>query len=87
MQARPPDTMENSADTRLATAPDSRSPSLGPPSTTAICTDEMRLRNSSGADVWLPPDSPVHFRGRSTPAGEPMPGPFFRACGPSAPRE
>jgi hypothetical protein len=27
MQARPPDTMENSADTRLATAPDSRSPS------------------------------------------------------------
>ncbi len=47
MHARPPEMIENSAELNVATAPDSRAPSRGPPRTTAICTDVARLRNRS----------------------------------------
>ena len=47
MQAMPPETMENSVEVKFATTPDSTSPRRGPPVTTAIWIDEIRLRNSS----------------------------------------
>ena len=47
----PPETIENSVEVRLATAPDSKSPSRGPPVTTAIWIAEMRLRYSSVIEV------------------------------------
>ena len=47
MQAMPPETMENSVEVKLATTPDSTSPRRGPPVTTAIWIDEIRLRYSS----------------------------------------
>ncbi|HUD36177.1 MAG TPA: MerR family transcriptional regulator [Streptosporangiaceae bacterium] len=51
MQARPPEMMENEVEVKVATTPDSSLPSVGPPSTTAIWTDEIRLRNSSGTEA------------------------------------
>jgi len=48
MQANPPEITANSVEAAVATAPASRSPSRGPPSTTAICREEMRERNASG---------------------------------------
>ena len=52
MQATPPDTIENVVDLAVATAPDSKAPSWGPPSTTAICTEAMRVRRASGTEDW-----------------------------------
>ena len=52
MQATPPDTMEKAVDVAVATAPDSKAPSWGPPSTTAICTEAMRVRRDSGTEDW-----------------------------------
>lgn len=51
MQATPPETMANSVDTAAATTPDSKPPSRGPPSTTAICTEAIRDRKAAGTDL------------------------------------
>lgn len=52
MQTTPPDTMEKVVDVAVATAPDSKAPSWGPPSTTAICTEAIRARRASGTEDW-----------------------------------
>ena len=51
MQASPPETTENSMLVAVATAPDSMSPSRGPPWTTAIWMEDIRLRKRSGMVV------------------------------------
>ena len=51
MQARPPETTENSMLVSVATAPDSMSPRRGPPCTTAIWMEDMRLRKRSGMEL------------------------------------
>ena len=52
MQASPPDTTDTVSPKAVATAPDSRSPSRGPPATTAICTPMSRPRIPSGPANW-----------------------------------
>ena len=52
MQARPPETTENSMLVAVAPPPDSMSPRRGPPWTTAIWIDDIRLRKRSGMLVW-----------------------------------
>ena len=51
-QSTPPDTTENCGDVTAATAPASRSPSRGPPLTTAPWMAESRPVNSSGTVNW-----------------------------------
>ena len=53
MQASPPDTTDAASPKAFATAPASRSPSRGPPATTAICTPISRPRIPSGPANWM----------------------------------
>ena len=45
MEASPSDTTEKVGETNVAIAPDSKSPSLGPPATTAVWMAFMRPRS------------------------------------------
>src|ERR1700761_108084 len=49
----PPETTENRGPAAPATAPDSRSPTRGPPVTTRLNTEDLRPRIRSGVTVWL----------------------------------
>src|ERR1700748_3760108 len=49
----PPETTENRGPAAPATAPDSRSPTRGPPVTTRVKTEDIRPRLRSGVTVWL----------------------------------
>src|SRR5437660_7607513 len=53
MHNSPPDTTENRTPAAPATAPDSTSPSRGPPVTTSENAADMRPRMWSGVTVWL----------------------------------
>jgi len=53
MQASPPETTDTVSPKAFATAPASRSPSRGPPATTAVCTPISRPRIPSGPANWM----------------------------------
>ena len=48
-----PDTTDVAAPKAAVTAPASKSPSRGPPATTAICTPDSRPRSASGTASWM----------------------------------
>jgi hypothetical protein len=53
MQIRPPDTTDVCTDVSRATVPASRSPTRGPPVTTAMWSDAIRPRIRSGASCCM----------------------------------
>ncbi len=68
MHSSPPETTEKRTPKAPATAPDSMSPSRGPPVTTSEKTDDMRPRMWSGVTIWLIVDRHTALTESAAPA-------------------